>query len=350
MLVGFGTAAYYSIRQGRYQEVDAQAGAVGAVDRGGGCACPGAAVWAGGAVREGPDGQGFGPGRVRSGVWSAGVWWRAGRREWRGGRRAARAGIRIGGKGDGGGAGAGGRGDGFGPPGGPDGGPDGRGGPDRPNDLLAVELPPDMEPRFGDGENGSIYYYIWDYDRQAVKTSRAAEDVPDPGPPRTGPPQFGPPTPELPRFRQRGDLREAYLNGPAGTRILVGKSILTDQAELRRTAWMLIGAGTGVLVVGLMGGWLLSYRAVRPIQTITAAAQEISASNLSRRIDVAGTTSELGNLAGVLNDAFARLEAAFDQQVRFTADASHELRTPLSVIHTNTQLAALSARSIGGGI
>jgi len=75
------------------------------------------------------------------------------------------------------------------------------------------------------------------------------------------------------------------------------------------------------------------------------AAQQISASNLSRRIDARGTQSELGTLAAVLNDTVARLEAAFQRQVRFTADASHELRTPLAVIHTNVQLALSRERS-----
>ena len=127
--------------------------------------------------------------------------------------------------------------------------------------------------------------------------------------------------------------------------MLVGKSMLPDLAELHRSAWLLAGAGAAVLLLGLAGGWVLSLRAVRPIGAMTRAAQEISATNLSRRIDVAGTQSELGTLGAVLNDTFARLESAFEQQVRFTADASHELRTPLSVIHTHTQLALSRERS-----
>lgn len=108
---------------------------------------------------------------------------------------------------------------------------------------------------------------------------------------------------------------------------------------------MLVATGASVLVIGLAGGWFLSTRAVHPIKTMTLAAQEISVSNLSHRIDIGRTTSELGTLALVLNDTFARLEAAFKQQVRFTADASHELRTPLAVIHTNVQLALTRDRT-----
>ena len=93
--------------------------------------------------------------------------------------------------------------------------------------------------------------------------------------------------------------------------------------------------------MGLAGGYWLAARAIHPIEDISATALKISAGDLSQRINVADTENELGHLAAVLNSTFARLEAAFAQQARFTADASHELRTPVSVILTQTQ-AALS--------
>ena len=68
-------------------------------------------------------------------------------------------------------------------------------------------------------------------------------------------------------------------------------------------------------------------------------AAEISLSNLSRRIDVTGTETELTGLARTLNQMFDRIESAFAQQVRFTADASHELRTPVAVILSHSELA-----------
>jgi heavy metal sensor kinase len=186
---------------------------------------------------------------------------------------------------------------------------------------------------------------IWTGDGRLLRAMPAGtKNVPDPGP-RAGE-LPGQRDSQPPTIRQRGDLREAYLGGPAGSRVLVGKSIGPLRAELHRMALLLAAAGAGVLIISLGGGWLLSQRAVRPIHAITAAAQEISASNLSRRIDLAGTQSELGTLALVLNDTFARLETAFQQQVRFTADASHELRTPLAVMHTNVQLALSRERTV----
>ncbi len=202
---------------------------------------------------------------------------------------------------------------------------------------LEFEAPVELDRRAATGE---LYYVIWGFDGRVLKSSANAGEVPDPGSTLSSPPKPGPP-----QIRQRGEVREAYVYGPFGLRGLVGRSMRPDQAALHRLAFLLVAVGAGVLVIGLAGGWLVSLRAVRPIEAITAVAQEISASNLSRRIDLAGTQSELGTLAAVLNDTFARLEAAFQQQVRFTADASHELRTPLAVIHTHAQLALSRQRS-----
>src|SRR5205823_12651972 len=86
-------------------------------------------------------------------------------------------------------------------------------------------------------------------------------------------------------------------------------------------------------------------RAIRPIDEISGTALKIAGGDLSQRIDAADTGSELGRLASVLNSTFARLEAAFAHQARFTSDASHELRTPLSVILSQTQTALSRERS-----
>ncbi len=205
------------------------------------------------------------------------------------------------------------------------------------------EVPTSLVQRFEAGGVGSDYYVIWNAEGKVMKASVAAGDVPYAGVRPEWPPR--PQIPGPPRIRQRVEFREAFTDGPFGTRILIGTSIRPVQAELRRLAFLLAGIGAGVLVLGLVGGWLVSLRAVRPIQAITSVAQDISASNLSRRIDAAEVQSELGSLAGVLNEMFDRLDAAFQQQIRFTADASHELRTPLSVIHTHAQLALTRERT-----
>jgi signal transduction histidine kinase len=115
---------------------------------------------------------------------------------------------------------------------------------------------------------------------------------------------------------------------------------------MRRLAYGFLSAGAGVLALGLAGGWWLASRAIRPIDAISATAARIAAGDLSQRIDTTGTDNELGRLAGVLNATFARLEAAFAQQARFTSDASHELRTPLAVMLSQTQTALARERPV----
>jgi len=147
------------------------------------------------------------------------------------------------------------------------------------------------------------------------------------------------------QFRQSDGVREVLMPGPAGSLIEVGRSIRREQASLAHLRYSIIGAGVVLLALGSLGGMVLAGRALRPIHQISDAARSISVSDLSRRIQIGQTKSELGSLARTLNDMFDRLEAAFVRQARFTADASHELRTPLSVIHASSQLALRRQRS-----
>lgn len=92
-------------------------------------------------------------------------------------------------------------------------------------------------------------------------------------------------------------------------------------------------------VVSLAAGWLVANRALRPLRSITAAARAISASNLDERLNLAGSYDEFRELGSTLDSLFARLEAAFESQRHFVANASHELRTPLTAERTVLQVA-----------
>jgi signal transduction histidine kinase len=95
----------------------------------------------------------------------------------------------------------------------------------------------------------------------------------------------------------------------------------------------------GTVLVALALGWLIAGRFLRPLRTITATARDISASNLSRRLSLAGRDDEFTELGETLDDLFARLEASFQAQRHFVANASHELRTPLTAERTLLQVA-----------
>ena len=100
------------------------------------------------------------------------------------------------------------------------------------------------------------------------------------------------------------------------------------------------GAALMVLAVASVAlGWLVADRALRPLRAITATARAISASNLGERLSLAGSYDEFRELGDTLDALFARLEAAFDSQRHFVANASHELRTPLAAERAVLQVA-----------
>ena len=104
----------------------------------------------------------------------------------------------------------------------------------------------------------------------------------------------------------------------------------------------LIASAVGLavmVVISLVLGWLIAGRFLRPLRTITATARDISASNLHRRLSLSGRDDEFKELAETLDDLFERLQASFNSQRHFVANASHELRTPLTAERTLLQVA-----------
>jgi heavy metal sensor kinase len=93
------------------------------------------------------------------------------------------------------------------------------------------------------------------------------------------------------------------------------------------------------LVVASAGGVFLAGRALKPIGDLTSIARQITAEDLSKRLDMKLPDDEVGRLAQTFNDMIARLDEAFRRQRQFTADASHELRTPLTAIKGQTEVA-----------
>ncbi len=85
-----------------------------------------------------------------------------------------------------------------------------------------------------------------------------------------------------------------------------------------------------VAVLALMAGWVVAGRMLRPIRTITRTARRISSTSLHERLALDGPQDELKELGDTLDDLFGRLDAAFEAQRQFVANASHELRAPLT--------------------
>jgi heavy metal sensor kinase len=102
-----------------------------------------------------------------------------------------------------------------------------------------------------------------------------------------------------------------------------------------------------VLVLASGVGYLMSRRALAPVDRITQTARSITADSLSQRLAVPGTGDEIERLSETLNEMIARIESAFTRISRFTADASHELRTPLAVMRTTAEVALRGPQSAG---
>jgi signal transduction histidine kinase len=120
---------------------------------------------------------------------------------------------------------------------------------------------------------------------------------------------------------------------------------LAAEAARRRDDFveqLLIQSGIALAIMSVVSialGWVVAGRALRPLRTMTATARRISHDNLHERLALAGPDDELKRLADTIDDLLARLQAAFEAQRRFVANASHELRTPLAMMRTSLDVA-----------
>jgi signal transduction histidine kinase len=133
-------------------------------------------------------------------------------------------------------------------------------------------------------------------------------------------------TPTTPVFTQKckAALKAAATAGATSQRDLTLHNFLV---------YAIIGLALTTIVAAVLG-WIVAGRILRPVHAITAAAKRASEQHLGERIALEGPHDELRELADTFDDMLARLDAAFEAQRRFAANASHELRTPLTVMQT----------------
>lgn len=133
--------------------------------------------------------------------------------------------------------------------------------------------------------------------------------------------------------------------GPLLLQVAIPLQPLMDlQNDLIRTlCWL----GPAILLVALGCGYWLAGRMLAPIAEMTTTASTITAQQLKQRLDVSGSEDELTRLARTLNAMLDRIDRAFDDMQRFTADAAHELRTPLTVMRTQLDVALRTDRTAG---
>jgi heavy metal sensor kinase len=124
--------------------------------------------------------------------------------------------------------------------------------------------------------------------------------------------------------------------------VLIGTPL--DPGHRLENLFITLGVGSlATLAIALLGGFWLADRAMRPVEDITHTARQISETDLSRRLNL-NKQDEIGQLASTFDAMLARLEAAFERQRQFTADASHELRTPLTIVNLEVNHALTTPR------
>lgn len=145
----------------------------------------------------------------------------------------------------------------------------------------------------------------------------------------------------------------------AGATLQVAHPLEREDEFLSSLAQVLLLVGLAGLAPAVIGGRAIAHRALRPIETLTRTAREITVSDLGRRIPLSGPRDELHVLGETVNGMLERLDDGFRRQKEFVAAASHDLRTPLTVIRSYSDLldrwggskpevVAESSRAIGG--
>jgi len=109
----------------------------------------------------------------------------------------------------------------------------------------------------------------------------------------------------------------------------VREAVLNDMASLMLVVLL------ALFLASLAVGWHISSRALQPIDRMTRVAQEIEATDLSRRIALDGPDDELRRMSSTFDSMLDRLDRAFSTQKDLLARTSHDLRTPLAIIRSN---------------
>ncbi len=131
-----------------------------------------------------------------------------------------------------------------------------------------------------------------------------------------------------------------------------GRSLLDSQRTAELSALLTdTGIALAIMtVVSIALGWLMAGRVLRPLRTITTAARYVSASSLHQRLAMTGPDDELKELGDTFDGLLGRLDAAFQAQRQFVANASHELRTPLARQRAVAEVALADPRPTVGSL
>ncbi len=96
-----------------------------------------------------------------------------------------------------------------------------------------------------------------------------------------------------------------------------------------------------IIVFGSIMVYLLTEKALAPINDLSGQLASIDEENISERLDIISHDEQIVSLTQSFNHVLDRLEDAFERQKLFSANASHELKTPLAVMKASIQVLKL---------
>jgi signal transduction histidine kinase len=108
-------------------------------------------------------------------------------------------------------------------------------------------------------------------------------------------------------------------------------------------AWALAAC----IVLALAGGWVMSARLMRRIETVSNTSRNIIGEDLRQRLPVTRAGDELDHLAGSVNAMLDRIETLMEDLRQVTTDIAHDLRTPLTRLRQRMELASRPGSDAG---
>lgn len=126
----------------------------------------------------------------------------------------------------------------------------------------------------------------------------------------------------------------------------ISRSMQAEHSEVWDFAMTLLTTLPLGILAAFGVGYVVSARALAPVDKMISTANDITANRLDQRIDVPDTGDELARLAQTLNRMIDRLNKSFEEMRRFTADAAHDLRTPVTALRTEVEVSLMADRTV----